>query len=233
MSIDFIWFDLGYTLLYMEREKVFAEVIERFDVHRTLEEIEKAFHVIDKRLMREHPGLLARSSEEFMPLYFGLLCDYLGIHGNLVSLLIAWMDAWKTSGLRWLAYPNVETVLERLLAKGLRLGVISNWDSSAKSILASCGLLDRFEVVIISSEVGISKPDERIFRLAVQRAGVDPSHCLYVGDNYYDDAVGASSIGMKYLIINKLEGCGIEELAGKPLAKDISGLFTYLESEDL
>ena len=232
MSIDFIWFDLGYTLLYTEREKLFAEVIGKFDIYRTLDEIEKAFHLSDKHLMREHPGLLARSAEEFMPLYFGLLCDYLGIHGNLVSLLIAWMDAWKARGPDWKPYPNVKAVLDRLSAKGLRLGVISNWDSSAKSILASCGLLDRFEIVLISSEVGISKPDERIFRLAIQRAGVDPSCCLYVGDNYYDDAVGASSVGMRYLIINKLECCGIEELAGKPLARDISGLLPYLESEE-
>lgn len=231
MSIDFIWFDLGYTLLYTEREKLFSEVIGKFDIHRAPDEIEKAFHLCDKRLMREHPGLLARSAEEFMPLYFGLLCDYMDIHGNLVSLLLAWLDAWKARGPDWKPYPNVKSVLDSLSAKGLRLGVISNWDSSAKPILASCGLLDRFEAVLISSEVGISKPDERIFRLAVQRTGVDPSRCLYVGDNYYDDAVGASSIGMRYLIVNRLEACGIEELVGKPLVRDISGLLTYLESE--
>ena len=231
MSIDFIWFDLGYTLLYLEREKLFAKVIGKFDIQRTLDDIEKAFHLSDKCLMREHPGLLARSSEEFMPLYFGLLCDRLDIHGNLVSLLGAWMDEWKKGGLRWLAYPNAHAVLDRLSAKGFRLGVISNWDSSARSVLASCGLQDRFEVVVISSEVGIAKPDERIFRLAMQSAKVDPSRCLYIGDNYYDDAVGAASVGMKYLIVNKLDNLGIEELEGKPLARDISGVFSYLGSE--
>ena len=168
-----------------------------------------------------------------MPLYFGLLCNNLDIHGDIVSLLMAWMDVWKTSGRRWQAYSIADEVLRNLSAKGLRLGVISNWDKSAKSILASLGLLDRFEVVVISSEVGISKPDERIFRLATERAGVDPSRCLYVGDNYYDDAVGASAIGMKYIIINRLESLGVEELAGEPLIQDISGILPYLEKEEL
>jgi putative hydrolase of the HAD superfamily len=233
MSTDFVWFDLGYTLLYMEREKLFAKVAEQFGIQRTLSEIAEAFHIIDKRLMREFPGLLARPSEEFMPLYFGLFCDYLDIHGNIIAFLIRWMEAWKSGGLKWLAYPNVTEVLDRLSAMGIRLGVISNWDSSAKSILNSCGILDRFDVIVISSEVGVSKPDERIFRLAIERAGVDPSRCVYVGDNYYDDAVGASTVGMKFLIVNKFGNLGVEELADKPLIKDISGLFPYLENEGL
>lgn len=233
MSIDFIWFDLGYTLLYTEREELFAGVIEKFDVRRSLEEIEKAFHIVDKRFMREYPGLLGRSADEFMPLYFGLLCHQLDIHGNILSMLLAWVEAWKANGHQWLAYPNVESVLDRLSAKGFRMGVISNWDQSAKPILESFGLLDRFEVVLISSEVGISKPDRRIFRLAVELAGIDPSSCLYVGDNYYDDAVGAASVGMNYLIVNRFGNLGVEELAGEPIIADISGILPYLERQNL
>jgi len=230
VPFDFIWFDLGYTLLYMDREKLFSEFAGGRGIHRSLEEIERGFHAIDKRLMREFPGLLGRSSEEFMPLYFGLLCDYLDIHGNLVDLLVDWMRAWRGSGLVWLAYPNVPEVLGQLSARGLGLGVISNWDPSAKPILASHRLLDRFDVVVISSEVGVSKPDERIFRIATELAGVDPSRCLYVGDNYYDDAVGAASVGMKCLIVNRFGSFGVEELSGQPLVNDISGILPYLES---
>ena len=229
VPIDFIWFDLGYTLLYTEREKLFAEFAGAHDIHRSLEEIGRGFHAIDKRLMREFPGLLGRSSEEFGPLYFGLLCDYLDIHGNLVDLLVDWTRAWRGRGLVWLAYPNVSEVLERLDAQGLGLGVISNWDPSAKPILVSHGLLERFDVVVISSEVGVSKPDERIFRIATELAGVDPCRCLYVGDNYYDDAVGAATVGMKCLIVNRFGRFGVEELRDQPIISDISGILPYLE----
>ena len=132
-----------------------------------------------------------------MPLYFGFLCRYLNIGGDLVSLLNIWIAAWKTTELAWHAYPHVPDVLDYLASRGKRLGVISNWDPSAKPILTGLGILDCFEVVVISSEVGASKPDERIFRIALEQAGIAPGVCLYVGDNYYDDAVGASAVGMK------------------------------------
>jgi putative hydrolase of the HAD superfamily len=231
VPIDFIWFDLGYTLLYKDREKLLAEVLSRFAINRSIEEIDRAFHAIDKRFMREFPGYLGRSSEEFMPLYFGFLCRYLNICGDLVSLLNAWINAWKTTELGWVAYPQVPGVLDRLASIGKRLGVISNWDPSAKPILAGLGLLDRFEIVVISCEVGVSKPDERIFRIALEQAKIAPERCLYIGDNYYDDTVGASSVGMRSLIVNRFGSFGVEELSGQRLITDISGIIPYIEEE--
>ena len=231
VPVDFIWFDLGYTLLYKERENLLAYVLDRSGMQRSVEDIDRAFHAIDKLFMREYQGFLGRPSEEFMPLYFGFLCRYLDIRGDLVSLLNAWIAAWKTTDLGWLAYPHVPDVLDYLASKGKRLGVISNWDPSAKPILAGLGILNCFEAVIISSEVGVSKPDERIFRIALEKTGIAPGRCLYVGDNYYDDAVGASAVGMKSLIINRFDSFGVEELSGQPLIKDISGIIPYLEEK--
>lgn len=227
MSFDFIWFDLGYTLLYVDREELFAEVLADSD-KRSLEEIGRAFHVTDKRLMREFPGLLGRPSVEFMPLYLDLLCEYLDIHGDIASLFSRWTEIWDRAGI-WQAYPEAASVLRRLSAEGLRLGVISNWDPGARPLLSSLGLIDYFETVIISSEVGCSKPDERIFRIALDKAGVDASRCLYVGDNYYDDGIGASSVGMRYCIVNRYGTFGVEELAGQPLISGVAELVPYLE----
>jgi putative hydrolase of the HAD superfamily len=88
--------------------------------------------------------------------------------------------------------------------------------------------MEYFEVVIISSEAGVCKPDERIFRMALDQATVDPARCLYVGDNYYDDAVGATSVGMKSLIVNRFGSLGVEELTAQELISDISGILPLL-----
>jgi len=231
VPVDFIWFDLGYTLLYKERERLLAEVLNRFDIKRSIDDIDRAFHAIDKRFMREFPGYLGRPSEEFMPLYFGFLCKYLNIGGDLVSLLNAWIGAWKATELGWLPYPQVPGVLERLISMGKRLGVISNWDPSAKPILSNLGLLHHFEIAVISCEVGVSKPDERIFRIALEKANIGSERCLYVGDNYYDDSVGASSVGMRSLIVNRFDSFGVEELSGQHLITDISGIIPYIEED--
>ncbi|MCX7028183.1 MAG: HAD-IA family hydrolase [Spirochaetes bacterium] len=229
MPIDFIWFDLGNTLLHREREKLFAELLEKAGEKRSLGDIDQAYHAIDKQFMREFPGRLGRPAEEFMPHYFNLLCRYLRISGDMISLLNRWMELWKTVENPWLPYPVVPGVLEQLALRGKRLGVISNWDRSAKPILERCGLLDKFEVVVISSEEGVAKPDERIFRIALERAGIEGDCCLYVGDNYYDDSIGAMSVGMKSLIVNRFGTFGVEELSGQRLIVDVSAILPYLD----
>jgi putative hydrolase of the HAD superfamily len=59
-----------------------------------------------------------------------------------------------------------------------------------------------FDMVIISDEVGIKKPDPQIFYLALQRLNVNPDESLYVGDNLKNDVGGCQSIGMKGVWFN-------------------------------
>lgn len=229
MSVEFIWFDLGYTLLYKEREKLFGELLKSRGISRAYEDIDKAFHLTDKLFMRSYPGLLGRSPREFMPLYFGFLSRELDLQGDLVSLLSEWTEAFVGKTSKWLAYPWVDAALDALGSRGLRLGVISNWDPSAREILRDCGILDKFEAVVISSEVGVSKPDARIFRIGLEGVGLDASRCLYVGDNYYDDSVGAGSVGMPAVVVNRFGRLGVEELQGCAVIRDVRELGSYLE----
>lgn len=231
MPVGFVWFDLGYTLLYNEREEFFLKLLESRGLKRSENQIELAFHSIDKRFMREYPGLLGSPEQEFMPRYFSQLCEYLGIDGDLLSFLDQWLEAWEAKRLEWLAYPFVPGLLKELGRRGYRLGVISNWDPSARPILKRLGILDFFEVTVISSEVGVTKPDRKIFEVALEKASVSSEKCLYVGDNYYDDAVGASTVGMEYKIINRFGNFGVEELDKSILIRDVTELLPCLEKE--
>ncbi|MDX9827425.1 MAG: HAD family hydrolase [Spirochaetia bacterium] len=231
MPVAFVWFDLGYTLLYNEREKLFDELLKSRGLARNESQIERAFHAIDKRFMREYPGLLGSPAKKFMPRYFSQLCEYLGIDGDLLSFLDQWLKAWEEKRLEWLVYPFVPELLKALRDRDFRLGVISNWDPSARPILQRQGIIDFFEVTVISSEVGVTKPDRKIFDIALEKASVKPENCLYVGDNYYDDAVGASTVGMGYRIINRFGDFGVEELDSAILIRDVTELLPYLDKE--
>jgi putative hydrolase of the HAD superfamily len=143
------------------------------------------------------------------------------------------MDAWTSVSPLWHAYDVAAPTLSQLSEMGVGVGVISNWDASAKPILKECGLLDYFDPCVISSEVGVSKPSEWIFRLALDRAGVDPSRCLYVGDNYYDDTVGAATVGMDSVIVNRFGGYGIEELSGQTIVPDVSAIVPIVLGDHL
>jgi putative hydrolase of the HAD superfamily len=56
---------------------------------------------------------------------------------------------------------------------------------------------------VISGEIGVAKPDQKIFRYALERAGVSPEEALYVGDSPVYDIVGAKGVGMMMAWVNR------------------------------
>ncbi len=106
-------------------------------------------------------------------------------------------------GSSWQLFPEVEEVLDDLRQGGFRLAVISNWDSRLHTLLTDLGLTDRFETVVVSSEVGHAKPDPRIFRAAEARLGLQPSQILHVGDHRLQDFEGAAAAGLQSFLIDR------------------------------
>ncbi len=95
--------------------------------------------------------------------------------------------------------------LDVLRASGYRLGVVSNADGRMPALLAQVGLADRFEFVIDSHVVGVTKPDPRIFHLAVERLGIPAGACVYVGDLYAVDVVGARGAGLRPVLLDPFD----------------------------
>ena len=79
-------------------------------------------------------------------------------------------------------FEDVPPVLERLAAAGLTLGVISNFEEWLERLLEELGVTRYFDVRVLSGAEGVEKPDPRIFRLALERAGVPAQRAVYVGD---------------------------------------------------
>jgi putative hydrolase of the HAD superfamily len=95
--------------------------------------------------------------------------------------------------------------LDVLRASGYRLGVVSNADGRMPALLEQVGLAARFEFVIDSHLVGVTKPDPRIFSLAVERLGLPAAACIYVGDLYAVDVVGARSAGLRPVLLDPFD----------------------------
>ena len=73
------------------------------------------------------------------------------------------------------------------------------------------------------------KPDPRIFDIALQKAAVSARDCIYIGDNYYDDALGSRRVGMPAMIINRFGKLGVEEIHDCPVIGRLSDLFKLIE----
>lgn len=86
--------------------------------------------------------------------------------------------------------------LERAIP-GVRFGIITNGDLAFQTAkLEALGIEQRFAHLITSGELGVAKPDARIFATAAERFGAQPAECAYVGDRLRTDAIGASRSGM-------------------------------------
>ncbi|MEA1993689.1 MAG: HAD family hydrolase [Euryarchaeota archaeon] len=92
---------------------------------------------------------------------------------------------------------NVELVVTTIKV-GYQLGVISNGSRDVQyRKLDALGLRSIFQSITLSEELGIRKPDPRIFWKATEEMDVEPEESLYIGDLYLPDIIGAKSAGMK------------------------------------
>ena len=98
--------------------------------------------------------------------------------------------------------PGVPQALERMQRQGLTLAVVSNSDGTCATSLEEAGLLRYLNFVIDSAEVGVEKPDPRIFEIALARCGADPRRTLHVGDLYHADVAGARGAGLHALLLD-------------------------------
>ena len=76
------------------------------------------------------------------------------------------------------------------------------------------------------------KPDSRIFELALQKEDISARQCRYIGDNYYDDALGSRKVGMQALILNRFGKLGVEEIEDCPVINRLSDIFNFIEFEE-
>ncbi|ADV67612.1 HAD family hydrolase [Deinococcus maricopensis] len=93
--------------------------------------------------------------------------------------------------------PHAHAVVDDLRAHGVRVGVVTNgWSDAQRTCLDRLDLTRRVDAVVISEEVGVSKPAARIYHLALNALGVTPAQALFVGDSPRNDIAGPQAIGL-------------------------------------
>jgi putative hydrolase of the HAD superfamily len=100
-------------------------------------------------------------------------------------------------------WPGALDLLVSLRARGYRLALVTNgFAETHREKLVVLELEDAFDEVFIADEVGMLKPDPRLFRLACERLGVEPAAAAMVGDRYERDIRGAHATGLFTVWLN-------------------------------
>lgn len=103
----------------------------------------------------------------------------------------------------WRLYPDVIETLTALRGRGVRMSVISNFDSRLVTILEGLNTMPFFDEIFVSSRIGYAKPDARIFQAALRHHGLAPDQAIHVGDSETNDLKGATHAGLRGLLIHR------------------------------
>jgi dihydrofolate synthase / folylpolyglutamate synthase len=117
----------------------------------------------------------------------------------------------------WRIFDDVAPCLLELKRRGLKLGVISNWDDRLRPLLRALQLDGYFESIVVSGEAGAQKPDVKIFQAAAAQLHLPPEAILHIGDSASEDAAGARAAGLQSLLLTRsLSFSSLASLASLP-----------------
>ena len=108
-------------------------------------------------------------------------------------------------GVSWVLFDDVLSTLKVLRERQLILGLLTNLNKDVSSICRSLGLGPYLDLVVTSEEAGSDKPHPPIFLMALERAGVDASEAIHVGDQYKIDIVGARGVGISPVLLDRYD----------------------------
>jgi HAD superfamily hydrolase (TIGR01509 family) len=101
--------------------------------------------------------------------------------------------------------PEAPSTLAGLRGRGYRLGIISNADGQIAGAMEKLQLAQYFDHMIDSALVGVEKPDQRIFAMALEKLQLPGKACLYVGDHYDNDVLGARNAGLVPVLLDPFD----------------------------
>jgi len=204
-NIEAIFLDVGNTLRIVVKDDVFAAQAKQQLVELTgaqmspdafFEHLEERYAVLRKRAKE----MLVEASEKEMWTQW-MLPDYPA--EKIAPLSAKLTRLWRDSDGRRVPRGDVKETVIELSKRGYLLGIIANTitETEIPDWLEDDGLTKYFKTVVLSSKVGIRKPNPDIYREAARRIGVEPAKCIYVGDNPVRDFEGTRAAGYGMFIL--------------------------------
>ena len=198
-DIEAIFLDVGNTLRIVIEDKNFMvhsrqQLVELTGAQETpdafYEKLAERYKVLRKRAKEQ---LIEASEKEMWTKW--MLPDFplekiAPLSGKLTRL-------WRDCDGRRVPRKNSTEVVIELSKRGYLLGIIANTitETEIPDYIVAEGLTGYFKTVILSSKIGIRKPNPEIYWEAARRIGVVPEKCVYVGDNPSRDMEGTREAG--------------------------------------
>ena len=199
-----MFFDFGDTLASTNPPYILrtAMSLRNAGIDITDREFEYKYLKADYELYLNHLEESGITPGEHMSKFFPILYSSILPAGEIESYRTKVRS--HMSGIKFTrrALPGAYEVLDFLKSKGYRLAVISNNDGRTPEKCDEVGMRRYFELILDSTNLGLIKPDPRIFRHALDEMGISAEEAVHVGDMYGADVMGAKNAGMDAVWLN-------------------------------
>lgn len=209
-----VTFDVTYTLIHTPRAaEIYVEILGRHGIKAGIRQVRKEIPWVWKEFScQAHPmadrfSFHPKGPKGWWHDFVDRLCRRLDLSPP-TPFASAELFARFSRSDAWEIFPDVSLALSRLREKGLKLGIVSNWDTRLPDLLSELGLEDSFDAITFSAAEGIEKPNPKIFLACLAKLGVSPEHALHVGDHPIDDFEGAQAAGMASVLIDRKNDAG-------------------------
>lgn len=204
VNFNTIFFDIGNTLFFYNYEFLRDLLTERFGMSVSTKELREKHEATKRSLVADKLFNLPHDE-----LWWEAYRRWLKSVGAEEDQIKPISEAIRNHPFRHMFWSRTEEGTKEMLdwfrERGFKLGVISNAEGQIRRLIEHAGLGDRFDVIVDSGVVGFVKPDERIFKHAMERMNASPDSSIHVGDIFDIDVVGAKKAGLTPILVDPNE----------------------------
>jgi putative hydrolase of the HAD superfamily len=218
--VKVLFFDVGNTLIAPARPvtETYAEVLAAHGARTSPAALEPVFASVWGELARElEPGQdryapFRDGDRGFWRMFVRRVITRAGLEVDDAGPFEVLYEGFRSPS-TWTVFPDVRPALAAFGRAGIRMGIISNWDSRLPDLLRALDLESPFDPIVVSGLEGIEKPNPEIFTRAAERAGVSPEACVYIGDSPYFDVRGARAAGMIPVLLRRVDARALVDVS--------------------
>jgi putative hydrolase of the HAD superfamily len=236
-AIRTIFFDVGFTLLhpYPSLPEICHQVCQQLHLHIHLDEVcgrmyDAEDYFLRQQRLNRHTWASQQTINEFwIGYYMNLLRPFVEEHDEpRLYQLAETINREFEKHTSWQTYPDVLPTLDVLRARGYTLGAVSDWGIALGPIMRYLHLTRYFDCLLISATSRHAKPSPMLYDLALQRCNAIADYTLHVGDSYVHDVLGARSVGIVPVLLNR-EGNLVESHVDCLVIRSLDELLDLLE----
>ena len=226
MAVKTLFFDLDHTLWDFEAnsEKALSQLFEEFELLERIRSF-RTFHTEYKKINAESWHQYSRGTITKAVLRTRRFAQTFQKFGFRDDALVEKMATGYTaiSPYNTALFPNALETLESLKQQGYAMHIITNGFKEVQFIkLEQSGLINYFDVVLCSEEVGKNKPARIVFDHALSLANAKSEESVMIGDSYQADVVGAENAGIQAILFDP--GFDHEDKKHKWIIRDLKAI---------